>query len=192
KMRAKLGESLASVQKYDAPLENVTTPSLEALQAFSLGMRSLRVKNDSAAAMSFYQRAISFDPNFARAYANLGICYLNLGQTALAEENIRKAYALRDRVSEHEKLYLVSDYQLDVTGNLEASRKTLELWIQTYPRDGVPHNFLGIVYAGLGDYEKALAQEQERLRLDPGLGIAYGNLAQAYRALGRLGEAKAV
>src|SRR5215469_14956448 len=135
KMRVKLGESLASVQRYDAPAENVTTPSLDALQAYSLGYQAHVVKRDYAAAIPLFQRAVSLDPNFAMAYARLGTNYSNLGQTARAAENTRKAYELRERVSEREKLYIVSHYEHFVTGNLEAARKTYELWTQTYPRE---------------------------------------------------------
>ena len=111
KIREKLGESLASVQKYDAPAENVTTPSLEALQAYSLGYQTFVVKYDNAGAIPFFQRAISLDPNFAMAYARLGKSYSNLGETARAAENTRKAYELRDRVSERERFYIVSHYE---------------------------------------------------------------------------------
>ena len=119
------------------------------------------VKNDSVAAISFFQRAVSLDPNFAMAYARLGTNYNNLRQTARAAESTRKAYELRERVSEREKLYIVSHYENFVTGNLEATRKTYELWAQTYPRDDVPTGNLGIIYLYLGDYEKALAEVQE-------------------------------
>src|ERR1700756_4436958 len=157
KMRVKLGESLASVQKYDAPAENVTTPSLEALQAYSLGYQAQIVKRDYAAAIPLLQRAVSLDPNFAMAYARLGTNYSNLGQTARAAENTRKAYELRERVSEREKLYIVSHYETAVTGNLEAARKAHQLWAQTYPRDETPTGNLAAIYGALGDYDKALA-----------------------------------
>ena len=135
KIREKLGESLASVQKYDEPAENVTTPSLEALQAYSLGYQTFVVKYDNPGAVAFFQRAISLDPNFAMAYARLGNSYSNMGQTARGAENTRKAYELRERVGERERFYIVSHYETWVTGNLEAARKTCELWAQTYPRD---------------------------------------------------------
>src|SRR6201984_3476816 len=138
KMRVKLGESLASVQKYDAPAENVTTPSLEALQDSSMGYQAQIVKRDDAAAIPLLQRAVTLDPNFAMAYARLGTNYANLGQTARAAENTRKAYELRERVSEREKFYIVSHYEHDGTGNLEAARKAYELWLQTYPRGESP------------------------------------------------------
>jgi len=191
KIRVKLGESLASVQKYDAPAENVTTPSLEALQAYSLGYQAQIVKRDNAAAVPLLQRAISLDANFAMAYARLGTNYFNLGQTARAAENTRKAYELRDRVSEREKLYITSHYEHYVMGNLEATRKAYELWAQTYPRDDTPPGNLGTIYIALGDYDKALAAAQESLKLDPGSGLGYSNLVNSYVTVNRLDEARA-
>jgi eukaryotic-like serine/threonine-protein kinase len=191
KIREKLGESLASVQKYDAPAENVTTPSLEALQAYSLGDQAMIVKNDAATAVSLFQRAVSLDPNFAMAYARLGTSYSNLGQTARAAENTRKAYDLRERVSEREKFYIASHYEHYVTGNLEAARRTYELWAQTYPRDYVPSGNLGVIYGNLGDYDKALAGAQESMKLAPGSGVAYANLVGSYLQVNRLDEARA-
>src|SRR4029077_2503404 len=191
KIRVKLGESLASVQKYDAPAENVTTPSLEALQAYSLGYQAQIVKRDNAAAVPLLQRAISLDSNFAMAYARLGTNYSNLGQTARAAENARKAYELRERVSEREKLYITSHYEDYVTGNLEAARKAYELWAQTYPRDDTPTGNLSFIYGNLGDYDKALAASQEALTLSPGSGLSYTNLAVGYLTVNRLDEARA-
>jgi serine/threonine protein kinase/Flp pilus assembly protein TadD len=191
KIRQKLGESLASVQKYDAPPESVTTPSLEALQAYSLGYKAMIVKNDFAAAVPLFQRAISLDPNFAMAYARLGSSYGNQGQTARAAENTRKAYELRERVGEREKLYIASHYEDLVTGNLEAARKTYELWAQTYPRDATPITNLGAIYGTLGDYEKSLAAAQESFKLNPGTGFAYSNLVADYSSVNRLDEARA-
>jgi len=190
-MRGKLGESLASVQKYDAPAENVTTPSLEALQAYSLGYKAQVVKNDYAAAIPFLQRAISLDPNFAMAYARLGANYFNLNQTVRAAESIRKAFELRERVSEREKFYIASHYGHFVTGNLEEARKSYELWAQTYPRDHVPSNNLAVIYNNLGDYTNALTRLQQTLKLNPGSGISYSNLVSAYLYLNRLDEARA-
>ncbi len=191
KIREKLGESLASVQKYDAPAESVTTQSLEALQAYSLGYQAQMVKNDSSSAISLFQRAISLDPNFAMAYARLGTNYNNLRQTARAAEFTSKAYELRERVSEREKFYIVSHYDNFVTGNLEAARKTYELWAQTYPRDDVPPVSLGFIYFLLGDYDKALAATQEMTKIDPGSGLSYSNLVSVYVQLNRLDEARA-
>ncbi len=190
KVRVKLGESLASVQKYDAPAENVTTPSLEALQAYSLGYQTEIVKRDNAAAVPFFQRAVSLDPNFAMAYARLATNYRNLGETARAAENTRKAYELRERVSEREKFYIASHYEQFVTGNLEAARKAYELWVQTYPRDATPTANLGAIYEFLGDYDKALAANQEVLKLSPD-GVNYTNLVNTYLLVDRLDEARA-
>jgi tetratricopeptide (TPR) repeat protein len=189
KIREKLGESLASVQKFDAPPDNVTTPSLEALQTYSLGSRAQIVRTDYAAAIPLFQRAISLDPNFAMAYSRLGTNYSDLGQTARAAESTRKAYELRDRVSERERFYIVSHYEHFVTGNLEAARKAYELWAQTYPRDDIPAGNLGVIYISLGDYEKGLAACQESLKINPGSGIAYVNLVNTYVNLNRLDEA---
>ncbi len=190
KVRVKLGESLASVQKYDAPAESVTTPSLEALQAYSLGYQAQMVKRDIAATIPLLQRAISLDPNFAMAYARLGANYYNLGETARAAENTRKAYELRERVSERERFYIVSHFEQYVAGNLEAARKTYELWAQTYPRDDTPPNNLGNIYSALGDYDKSLAAKQETLKLSPD-GLAYANLIGGYLGVNRLDEARA-
>jgi serine/threonine protein kinase/Flp pilus assembly protein TadD len=157
KLRSQLGESLASVQKYDAPAENVTTPSLEALQAYTLGYQAQILKNDFAAAVPLLQRATTLDPNFAMAYARLGANYFNLNETVRASESLRKAFELRERVSEREKLYIASHYSHFVTGNLEDARRSYELWEQTYPRDSIPSNNLAVIYNNLGDYTRALA-----------------------------------
>jgi serine/threonine protein kinase/Flp pilus assembly protein TadD len=191
KIREKVGESLASVQKYDAPLENVTTPSLEALQAYSLGHKAAIVKNDDAAAIPLFQRAVSLDPNFAMAYAHLGTNYSNIGESVRAAENTRKAYELRERVSEREKLYIASHYDQFVTGDLEAARKAYELWAQAYPRDTAAPINLTSIYLNLGNYDRALTASQEALKLDLGSGLAYTNLVGAYLPVNRLDEARA-
>jgi serine/threonine protein kinase/tetratricopeptide (TPR) repeat protein len=191
KIRVKLGESLASVQKYDAPAENVTTPSLEALQAYTLGYQAQIVKRDYAAAIPLFQRAVRLDPNFAMAYARLGTNYANLGQTTRAAESTRRAYELRERVSEREKFYITSHYEHFVTGNLEAARKAYELWAQTYPRDTAPLSNLSVIYGALGDIDKALFASQEALKLSPGSGLGYANLVSGYVNVNRLDEARA-
>jgi eukaryotic-like serine/threonine-protein kinase len=191
KIREKLGESLASVQKYDAAAESVTTPSLEALQAYALGYQAMVVKNDFPAAVPLFQRAISLDPNFAMAYARLGTSYSNLNETSRAAEHQRKAYELRERVSEREKFYIDSHYQQQALGDLEAARKTYELWAQTYPRDSVPVVNLGNIYQQLGEYDKNLAALQESFKLNPGSGLSYANLVGGYINANRLDEAKA-
>ena len=190
KIRNQLGESLASVRRYDAPAENVTTPSLEALQAYSLGYQALVVRSDYATAIPLFQRATTLDPNFAMAYARLGTSFFNLYQTVDASAYARRAFELKDRVSEREKMYIASHYELFVTGNLEAARKIYELSSQTYPRD-IPLNNLGRIYSELGDFDKALAAYQNVLRISSGTGNRYANLVSGYLQLNRLDEAKA-
>src|SRR6516165_3600377 len=174
-IRKKLGESLGTVQKFDMPLEQATTPSVEALQALSLGSRKQVEKNDNAGAVPFLQRAIQLDPNFALAYAWLAVCYSNLGERTLAAENSRKAYALRERVSEREKFIIESAYFNYVTGDLEKTRSTYELFAQTYPRDSVARGNLAATYYALGQFDKALQEFRETIRLSPD-GLAYADL----------------
>jgi len=183
------GESLATVQKFDVPLVQETTSSLEALKAYSLGQKTLVAKGDWAAAVPLFQRAIRLDPNFAMAYAHARVDYSNLGETSLASENTKKAYELRERVSEREKFYIESHYYHYVTGDLEKARQAYELWAQTYPRDLVPPNNLGVIYENLGEYDKALAESREALRLAPESGASYANLVAPYLYLNRLQEA---
>jgi class 3 adenylate cyclase/Flp pilus assembly protein TadD len=190
-MRAKLGESLSTVQKFDVPLELATTNSLEALKAYTLGRNTLADKNDLAAAVPLLQRAIQLDPNFAMAYEGLGTTYYNLGETSLASENTKKAYDLRQRVSEREKFSIESHYHDLATGDLEKARQAYELWMQTYPRDDVPPSNLSGIYDNLGQYDKVLAEDREALRLDPGSGLSYANLVGSYLQLNRLEEARA-
>jgi serine/threonine protein kinase/tetratricopeptide (TPR) repeat protein len=188
-LRNKLGESLASVQKFDVPIE-ATTPSLEALKAFSLGTTTQRTKGD-AEAVPFFKRAIDLDPNFATAYGGLAVAYSNLGQASLSAENAKKAYALRDRVSDREKYRIAAFYNFQVTGELEQASQAYAVWAQSYPRDSVPHGNLGAIYLLLGQYEKSDAETKEALNLDPNSVTAYVNLATAYLALNRPEEAKA-
>jgi len=190
-LREELGESLASVQKYDAPAQNVTTGSLEALQAYSLGVRAASVNADFKGAIPPLERAVSLDPNFAMAYVALAKNYWNIGEHAQAAESARRAYGLRQRVSERERFAIEAAYESNVTENREAARKVYEVWAQAYPRDDVPPNNLGGIYGMLGEHEKALAAYQESLRLDPGSAVVYGNLTFAYIKLNRLDEAKA-
>jgi len=185
-LRGRLGESLASVQKFDVPVE-ATTTSLEALKAFSMGITTFRAKGN-AEAIAFYKRALELDPTFAVAYASLGLVYANLGQASLAAENIKKAYALRDRVSEREKYRIAALYYSYVTGELEQSSQTYELWAKSYPQDSVPHNNLGYIYSTLGQYGEALTETQESQRLEPNV-IGYTNLADIYLSLNRLDDA---
>jgi tetratricopeptide (TPR) repeat protein len=187
-LRGKLGESLASIQKFDVPVE-ATTASLEALKAFSMGITTGRTRGD-AEAIPFYKRALELDPNFAVAYASLGNVYGNLGQASLSAENIKKAYALRDRVSERERYRISGLYYSNVTGELEQASQVYELWAKSYPQDLVPPVNLGSIYDSLGQYEKAVTDTLEALRLEPNITIGYSNLAQYYLALNRLDDAK--
>ncbi len=188
-VRTKLGESLSSVQKFDTPLEQATTPSLQALTLYSSGRRA-EYQKGSSAAIPFYKRAIELDPNFAVAYAALGIAYSNLGEPGLANENLQRAYELRERVSERERLRVSAFYQSWVLGDLLGGTEAYELWAQAYPRDGVPFGNLGAINLYMGQYEKALSQTLEHLRLEPDNVEAYGNLIAAYSALNRFAEAK--
>jgi serine/threonine protein kinase/Flp pilus assembly protein TadD len=186
-LRGKLGESLATIQKFDVPLE-ATTTSLEALKAFSMGAKTSHTRGN-AEALPFFKRALELDPNFARAYVSLGTAYDNLGQASLAVENFKKAYALRDRVTEREKYLIMSLYYHLVTGELEQASQVYELWAKSYPQDGIPHHNLGFIYDQLGQYEKALAETEEgqRLRRD---NLGYANLAGFLLALNRPDDAQ--
>ena len=192
KLRKKLGESLTSVEKYDVTPEKVTTPSLEALKAYSLGWRAWNVNGDVAGALPFFQEAIRLDPGFAMAHALMGRGYSNLGETARGAESIRKAYELRGRVSERERFYIDSAYHFFVSGDLKAARKIDELWVQTYPRDLLPLSQLDTIYLILGEYDKALDRAREGLRQDPGSGISYVTMVIADLALYHIEEARAV
>jgi eukaryotic-like serine/threonine-protein kinase len=191
KLREKLGESLATLAKFDIPVVQATTPSLDALQAFSLGVKAASGSGDYTAAISFLQRAISLDPNFAIAYAALGVNYFNLGESSLAGKNLRKAYELREHVSEREKFAIESRYDDIVTGDMEKARRGYEMWAQTYPRDWEARNDLGTIYPELAQYDRSLAALGEAHRLDPVNAIIYGNLAGAYLHLNRFDEARA-
>jgi tetratricopeptide (TPR) repeat protein/tRNA A-37 threonylcarbamoyl transferase component Bud32 len=190
KLRNEVGESLSSVQKFDVPLDQATTNSLEALSAFSLGRKAMLEKGD-AEAIPFFKRAVELDPNFAWAYAFLGITYSNLNQPSLAADYFRKAFALRDRVTEREKFDVTALYYANVTGELEKANETNKLWIQVYPRDFLPHVDLSANCMILGQYEKAATETRESIRLEPMFGVEYTNLGQIYLALNRFDEARA-
>jgi tetratricopeptide (TPR) repeat protein len=190
KLRNEVGESLSSVQKFDVPLDQATTNSLEALNAFTLGRKAMLEKED-AEPIPFFKRAVELDPNFAWAYAFLGINYSNLNQPSLAADYFRKAFALRDRVTEREKFDITALYYANVTGELEKANQTNELWIQVYPRDFLPHIDLSANCMILGQYEKAATETRESIRLEPMFVVGYTNLGQIYLALNRFDEARA-
>jgi Flp pilus assembly protein TadD/predicted Ser/Thr protein kinase len=189
KIRGKLGESLASLQKYDQPLAMATTGSLEALKSFSAGEMK-HAQGDELSAVGFYKRAVELDPNFAMAFARLGTAYNNMGQSDLAEQNRQKAFELRDRASEREKLYIMAHYYAD-SGQLDKGITAYELYKQNYPRDMTPYNNLAIIYTQLGQFENAVENARQALALDPDSINGYSTLAQAYSGLNRLEEAKA-
>jgi len=190
-LRGKLGESLASVQKFDAPVEEATTSSLEALKAFSLA-ETERNKGSEYAAIPLYKHAIELDPNFAIAYGRLGQSYANTGQSALAIESTKQAFERRERGSELEKLYISSHYYEIVTGEIEKAIETYQLWKRTYPRDSIPPNNLAVEYSWTGKFDQALVEAQETIRLDPNSTFSYGVLGGAYIGLNRFAEAKAI
>jgi serine/threonine protein kinase/Tfp pilus assembly protein PilF len=191
KLREKLGESLASIQKYDAPVEQATTPSLEALQIYSTAVNTWNSKGETAA-LPLFKRAVELDPNFAMAYARLGTVYFNLNEGASSFDSAKKAYDLRERVTERERLYIDSHYYHMAMGDLAKAAQVYEQWKQTYPRDEVPYVNLAVVDAALGRYEKAASDTHEALRVEPNDVINYSNLAGSYIDLNRLDEAKAI
>jgi serine/threonine protein kinase len=186
-LRARLGESLASVQKFDVPME-ATTPSLDALKAYSMAIATGRTKGDSEA-IPFMKRAIELDPNFAMAYVGLGIEYANLGQPGVAADYGRKAYTLRDRVSDREKFRISAFYFQYVTGEMDKAIESYELWAKSYPREMVPHGNLGSLYASVGQYDKAIAETETAQRLEPTI-TDYANLASNYISVNRMKDAR--
>jgi Tfp pilus assembly protein PilF len=191
KMREKLGESLASVQKYDAPVEQASTASLEALQSCGLGIKAKYTKGDQAS-IPLYKRAIELDANFAMAYARLAVAYYNTSQRGLSAESIEKAYQLRDRVTERERFFIEAFHYQFGTGELDKEVSVLEAWRQTYPHDVQPYRSLGVLYATLGQDDKLLPLYREAIAMEPGDATNYGNVAVTYRSLNRFDEAKQV
>jgi tetratricopeptide (TPR) repeat protein len=189
KLRGKLGESLPSIGKFDTPIRQATTSSLEAFQAYNLGLEK---QGSQFEGIPFFKRAIELDPDFAMAYSALATKYGNLNENELASENAKKAFELRARVSEREKLNIASKYYAYVTGEMDKLIDTYNLWIQMYPRDDVPHTNLGVAYDFTGQFEKALEEGIEVLRLRPDQAISYSNVASYYLDLNRPAEAKAI
>jgi tetratricopeptide (TPR) repeat protein len=191
RLRGKLGESLMTVEKFNTPVAEVTTPSLEALQAYSLGRTTMIDKEDHLGAIQLFRRAIQVDPNFAMAYASLGVAYSEDSEKDRTA-NFRMAYELRDRVSDRERFYIESHYYESVTGNLEKARQVYEVWEKSYPRDDLAHYNLSANALNLGDFERAEKEAKETLKLLPGDCQSYGNLIAAYVNMNRLPEAHAV
>ena len=189
RVRTRLGESVATVAQHNVPLETATTPSLEALKAYSTGMR-LNMISGYAGATPHFKRAVELDPQFALAWAHLGLKYSEMGESLLANESTTRAYQLRERASDREGFFIAALYDRQVTGNLEKGQQTLQLWSQTYPRDPIPHALLsGFVTSGLGQYELSVEQANIAIGLAPDLSPPYVNMAFAYLYMGRLGNA---
>jgi eukaryotic-like serine/threonine-protein kinase len=189
-MRGKLGESLASIQKYNTPIAEASTSSLEALKDYGLGLQT-RANKGEAQSVPFFKKAIELDPNFAMAYATLGQVESNLGEHQTGAEYTRKAYDLRDRASEVERFYIDSHYFENVNGDLDKTIQVYQLWIETYPQDTIPRNNLGVAYQQLGQWDKALSQGLEAVRMGVDESIYYIQVGVSYMALGRFDESKA-
>ena len=189
RMRGALGESLASIQRFDAPIEQTTTPSLEALRSYALGQRQ-RAMGNEIQSIGFFQRAIELDPDFASAYNSLSNIYSNLGEAGRAIEFAKLAFERRSRVSERERLYITYQYYDVVTGDLSRAIQTLEIWKQSFPREFQPVNSLTSIHNLLGHYEGATEEGKEAIKRNPAHGFPYSNLAVAYRGLGRFNEAR--
>jgi DNA-binding winged helix-turn-helix (wHTH) protein/tetratricopeptide (TPR) repeat protein len=190
KFRTRVGESLTTIKKYDVPLAEATTPSLEALKAYSAGWQVVS-STGSEAAVPFFSRATEIDPNFASAYAALGRMYGDIGESVLSAQNTNKAYQLRDHASDQERFFISLTYELQVTGDLEKAEQICDLWVRAYPRASLPHGLLaGGVYPSIGKREESVEEAKIALGIDPDFSIGYSLLAGSYLALGRTAEAE--
>jgi eukaryotic-like serine/threonine-protein kinase len=188
--RTRVGESLATIKKHDTPLAEATTSSLEALEAFSEGWK-IHDTNGAAAALPLFKRAVEIDPGFAMAHASLGRMYADLDESDLSAVSTSKAWQLRSGTSDREKFFITVGYETLVTGNEEEAQQTLEAWAQTYPREAMPHALLsGYGNKAAGQYERAAAEAQKSIELDPDLAMGYYNLAVNYAYLGHLDDAE--
>ena len=196
KLRTRLGESQATVEKHSTPLAEATTPSLEALKAYSSGMRELNSSANFPAAIPFLQRALEIDPQFAMAHASLGVASSSLGETVLAAKSTTRAWQLRERVTDRERFFVDFTYDRQVTGNLEKAYQTLESWLRTYPRGEPPNDALsllgGLSTHGTGRFARAIEASLKQIAIDPDFGLAYGSLASTYFLLDRFEEAERV
>jgi tetratricopeptide (TPR) repeat protein len=188
KFRARVGESRITVEKYSTPLAEATTPSLEALKAYSAGWQ-VHAVHGASASMPLFRRATELDPEFAMAHASLGRIYADLDQSDLAASSIERSWRLRDRATEPEKFFLTANYETLVTGNLEAAQQTCDAWAQAYPRDARPHSMLaGMIHRSPGRYEKALSEARKAVELDPDFWAGYYSMGITNVYLGRLDE----
>jgi DNA-binding winged helix-turn-helix (wHTH) protein/tetratricopeptide (TPR) repeat protein len=190
RFRTRVGESLPSVEKYSTPLAEGTTTSLDALRSYSAGVK-VAFSTSFAAALPLFESAVRIDPQFALAHAHLGLVYSDIGESVLSAASTSQAYQLRERASDREQFFITALYDRQVTGNLEKAQQTCQLWAQAYPRDISPHGLIsGFIYQGSGQYEKAIEEAQEAIRMDPGFTPGYINLAYSYFYLDRLEEAR--
>ena len=190
--RTRVGESFTTIEQHNTPLAEATTPSLEALKAYSLGWKVVSTTG-SAASVPLYQRAVEIDPHFAMAYAMLGRVYGDVGESALSAENTTKAWQLRDRTSGWERFFIEASYDVQVTGNLEKAQRTCEAWTQTYPRDVRPDGFLsGMIYPVQGRFELAIEKSRKMIDYDPDFAYGYNILALSEMAIGNLDEAERI
>jgi eukaryotic-like serine/threonine-protein kinase len=191
KLRRELGESLATVKKFDLPLAQATTSSLDALKALTQGTKAER-EQGPAAALPLYQHAIELDPNFAGAIEAVGLMYLNLGQQARSKEFLTTAFSLRDRTSEHERLHIASIYYMNVTGEMDKAVQTDLEWVDSYPSDFLPHAHLAALYDFQGRFLEATEQLQQAMPLNPDNVIVYEDLISNLIALDRFDEARSL
>ena len=191
-LRRELGESLASIERFDQPLEQATTKSLEAMKALTLGMQA-RAREGDAAAVPHFKRALEFDPDFAMAHGYLATAMNNMGAGGPdADAHRVRAYELRDRVSEPERLYITAHYYEGIVEDVDKTVETYEMWARTYPRDWTPHNNLAVLYNDMGEYEKQLEAGKRATELNPNHVFPRGNMIGAFRHLGKVEEAKAL
>jgi eukaryotic-like serine/threonine-protein kinase len=192
KLRTRLGESLATVEKHSTPLPEITTPSLEALKAYSTALK-VNLSSGHVAAIPIFRRAVEIDPNFAMAYAHLGLAYSDVGESVRSAESATKAWQLREHASGREKFFISFTYDRQVTGNLESAFQTLELWARTYPRRGNPDPqdlLAGLSTKGTGRWERAIEEARKRVAADPDVVFGYSNLALSAFFVDRFGEAE--
>ena len=190
-MRGSLGESVASLDEHNVPIEEATTPSLEALKAFTTGVTK-RAAGDELDSIRYFERAIALDGNFALAYTTLSSIYGGLGEAARGEEYARQAYEHRANVSERERLFITYQYHDRVTGDQLKASEALDVWKTAYPRDYRPPNALAVLLNRTGDYTRAIAEAEEASRRNPAHSFPYSNLAFAYRGAGRYEDARRV
>jgi tetratricopeptide (TPR) repeat protein len=189
--RTRVGESLATIEKHSAPLPETTTSSLEALKAYDAGQK-VSFSQGPSAAVPHFQRAVQIDPEFARAYAVLGITYSNLGESVRSMEATMKAYQLKDHASDRDRFFIATMYDRQVTGDLERERQTLESWAQTYPRDrDAPGLLAGFATTATGRYELSIEAGEKSIAIDPDATLAFGSIAFSQLHLNRLSDAEA-